>query len=180
MEPSPARVLSLNREIFSYVPTDRHLHANYKLALARNIAGLPWWLSGEESACNPGDQVWSPGWEGPLEKEMATHPVFLPEEPHGQRSLAGYSPWDCKELDMAEWLTLSRALPVTEQRGRLPSAPWRSKPVLLRLLNLQRHLKESGCSETICAPWDLMGQVFRWLDIFRNRFHDPNLCISSI
>ena len=22
--------------------------------------------------------------------------------PHGQRSLAGYSPWDCKELDMTE------------------------------------------------------------------------------
>ena len=25
--------------------------------------------------------------------------VFLPGEFHGQRSLAGYSPWDCKELD---------------------------------------------------------------------------------
>ena len=24
------------------------------------------------------------------------------ENPHGQRSLAGYSPWDRKELDMAE------------------------------------------------------------------------------
>ena len=28
--------------------------------------------------------------------------VFLPGKPHGQRSLAGYSPWDHKELDMAE------------------------------------------------------------------------------
>ena len=26
-------------------------------------------------------------------------PVFLPEESHGQRSLAGYSPWGSKELD---------------------------------------------------------------------------------
>ena len=26
-------------------------------------------------------------------------PVFLPEEPHGQRSLAGYSPWGRKESD---------------------------------------------------------------------------------
>ena len=25
--------------------------------------------------------------------------VFLPGESHGQRSLAGYSPWDCRELD---------------------------------------------------------------------------------
>ena len=35
-------------------------------------------------------QVQSLGGEDPLEKEMATHPVFLPGESHGQRSLAGY------------------------------------------------------------------------------------------
>ena len=27
-----------------------------------------------------------------LEEGVATHPVFLPGESHGQRSLAGYSP----------------------------------------------------------------------------------------
>ena len=27
------------------------------------------------------------------------------ENPHGQRSLAGYSPWGCKESDMTEQLT---------------------------------------------------------------------------
>ena len=42
------------------------------------------------------------GREDPLEKEMAPTPVFLPEESHGQGSLAGYSPWGCKELDMTE------------------------------------------------------------------------------
>ena len=26
-------------------------------------------------------------------------PAFLPGKFHGQRSLAGYSPWSCKELD---------------------------------------------------------------------------------
>ena len=31
-------------------------------------------------------------------------PVFLPGESHGQRSLAGYSPWGRKESDMTEWL----------------------------------------------------------------------------
>ena len=37
--------------------------------------------------------------------------VFLPGKFHGQRSLVGYSPWGCKELesDMAEWLSLSVA-----------------------------------------------------------------------
>ncbi|KAM7233308.1 hypothetical protein CapIbe_015444, partial [Capra ibex] len=29
-------------------------------------------------------------------------PVFLPGKSHGQRSLVGYSPWGCKELDMTE------------------------------------------------------------------------------
>ena len=29
-------------------------------------------------------------------------PVFLPGKSHGQRSLAGYSPWGRKELDMTE------------------------------------------------------------------------------
>ena len=29
-------------------------------------------------------------------------PEFMPENPRGQRCLAGYSPWDCKELDMSE------------------------------------------------------------------------------
>ena len=33
----------------------------------------------------------------PLEKGKATHPVFLPGKFHGQRSLAGYSPWSHKE-----------------------------------------------------------------------------------
>ena len=31
-------------------------------------------------------------------------PGFLPRESHGQRSLAGYSPWECKESDMTERL----------------------------------------------------------------------------
>ena len=33
---------------------------------------------------------------------MATTLVFLLGESHGQRSLAGYSPQSCKELDMTE------------------------------------------------------------------------------
>ena len=37
----------------------------------------------------------------PLEKEMETHPSTPAWEIHGQRSLAGYSPWGC-ESDLAE------------------------------------------------------------------------------
>ena len=32
-------------------------------------------------------------------------PVFLPGKSHGQRSLVGYSPWGCRELDMTERLS---------------------------------------------------------------------------
>ena len=49
------------------------------------------------------DSVGSLGWEDALEKEMATPtPVFLPGEFHGQRSLAGYIPWGCKESGTTE------------------------------------------------------------------------------
>ena len=43
--------------------------------------------------------------EDPLEEEMVTHPVFLPGESHGQRSLVGYSSQGHKESDMTEQLT---------------------------------------------------------------------------
>ena len=33
-------------------------------------------------------------------------PVFLPEKSHGQRSLAGYSPWGCQEPDTTEQLRM--------------------------------------------------------------------------
>ena len=45
-------------------------------------------------------QVQSRGRKDPLRREWQPTPVFLPGECHGQRSLAGYSPWDCKESDM--------------------------------------------------------------------------------
>ena len=35
----------------------------------------------------------------PLEKEMATHSSIPAQEIQGQRKLAGYSAWGCKESD---------------------------------------------------------------------------------
>jgi len=48
--------------------------------------------------------TWVPslGWEGPLEEGMATHSSILAWRIHGQRSLAGYSLWGCKESGMTE------------------------------------------------------------------------------
>ena len=58
---------------------------------------------GKKSACSAGDLGSIPGLGGfPGEREWQLTPVFLPGESHGQRSLAGYSPWGCKESDTTE------------------------------------------------------------------------------
>ena len=51
--------------------------------------------------------IQSLGWKDPWRRKWQPTPVFLPGEFHGQRSLAGYSPWGCKESDTTEQLTLS-------------------------------------------------------------------------
>ena len=47
--------------------------------------------------------VQSLGWENPWRREWQPTPVFLPGKPRGERSLAGYSPWDCR----ASWSRLA-------------------------------------------------------------------------
>ena len=55
-------------------------------------------------------------WEDPLEKETAIPtPVLLPGELHEQRSLADYSPWDCRESDMTERLTHTYTLEMDDE-----------------------------------------------------------------
>ena len=48
----------------------------------------------------------------PWRREWQPTPVFLPREVHEQRSLAVYSPWDCKESDMTDCQPLSMPCPV--------------------------------------------------------------------
>ena len=56
--------------------------------------------NGKDSACNAGD----PG-SIPWRREWLRTPVFLSGEFHGQRSLAGYSPWVLNESNPTERLT---------------------------------------------------------------------------
>ena len=66
--------------------------------------------AGKESACNAGDLGSIPGLRrapggghgNPLQYSCL-------ENPHGQRTLAGYSPWGCKELDTTEQLGKAQA-----------------------------------------------------------------------
>ena len=46
----------------------------------------------------------------PWRRAWQPTPTFLPGEFHGQRSLAGYSPWGCKGLDRTERVTYTPAI----------------------------------------------------------------------
>ena len=85
---------------------------------------FPGGSEGKESACNAGD----PGsWVGtiPWRKKWLPTPVFLPGEFYGQRSLVGYSPWGCKELNTTERLTVSLSYCNLQGSG-LSSLPYTS------------------------------------------------------
>ena len=69
---------------------------------------------GKESDDGAGDLVWSLVWEDPLRRKWLSTPGFLDGEFHGQRSLAGYSPWGRKESDMTERLKLWRWLSISD------------------------------------------------------------------
>ena len=62
-------------------------------------------------------RVRSSGQEDPVKEGMASIPVFLTGESHGQRDLVGYSPQGHKELDMTE---------VTEHVHKLLQTEFRS------------------------------------------------------
>ena len=73
------------------------------------MLGLPCWLRGKESTCNAGDLASIPGLQrSPGGGHCNPFQYSCLENPHGQRSLAGYSPWCRKELDTTEWLSSSR------------------------------------------------------------------------
>ena len=67
--------------------------------------GFPGGSDGNASAYNVGDLGSTPG-SGRSPEERHGNPLQYSclENPHGQRSLAGYSPWDYKESDMTEQL----------------------------------------------------------------------------
>ena len=72
-----------------------HWVAFFSNDICRHL-GFPRGSDGKESVCSAGDPGLIPWLESSLEKRMATTPVFLPAEFHGQRSPAGYRPWVAK------------------------------------------------------------------------------------
>ena len=64
------------------------------------------WLEENTGVKYPQAGNWVDGLQVSLQSQWQPTPVFLPGESHGQRSLAGYSSWGCKELDTTKRLTL--------------------------------------------------------------------------
>ena len=62
--------------------------------------GFPGGSDGKQFACNAGDPAVTPGW-GRYPGEGNGNPLQYSRlgNPHGQRSLAGYSPWGREESD---------------------------------------------------------------------------------
>ena len=59
----------------------------------------------------------------PWSRKWQPTPVFLPGGSHGQRSLAGYSPWGGRELDRTERLTHTRV-----------PYPYKTFPVMVQIM----------------------------------------------
>ena len=72
--------------------------------------------AGKESICKEGDPGLIPGW-GSSPGEGTEYPLQYPclENPYGQRSLEGYSPWSCKESNKTERLSTANRHPKLTQ-----------------------------------------------------------------
>ena len=58
--------------------------------------GLPWWLSGKQSACQCGCHPWVR--KIPWKRKWHLTPVFLPGKSHGWGSLVDNGQWSCKTV----------------------------------------------------------------------------------
>ena len=100
------------------------------------LLGLPWWLR-RWRICPQWRRCGFDPWVGtiPWRRERQHIPAFLPGKSHGQRILAGYSPWGHTELDATERASLTRWTWVWVNSG---SWWWTGRPGVLRLMGSQR------------------------------------------
>ena len=95
--------------------------------------GLPWWSSGWESTLQCRRLRLNP-WVGKISwrREQLSTPMFWPGEFHGQRNLAGYSPWDCKESDMTEQFSLHYLQQSQTEATQRSFNRWKDKQIVFQ------------------------------------------------
>ena len=105
----------------------KYLYSLYILHLCKQQHGFPGASAGKESSCNVGDLCSIPGL-GRSPGGGHGHPLQYSclKNSCGQRSLAGYSPWDHKESDSTEWLSLSNSSKTVSFCGTLQQADYQS------------------------------------------------------
>ena len=80
-------------------------------------------------------------------------PVFLPGDSHGERSLVGYGPWGCKELDITEGLKNNKPAPGLAWRSlRSASKKECQVPLLLSVASPTRKCLGSHCNADSWVP----------------------------
>ena len=89
----------------------KHTHLSFPPSLCKHFNfskyGLPWWLSGKESACQCrrhkkcGFDPWVR--KMPWRRKRQPIPVFLPGKFHGERKVLGYSPGESKSRTQLIW-----------------------------------------------------------------------------
>ena len=128
--------------VLHYLAENSLLLVNSLNQLFYNFTGLPWWLKVKNLPVV--QETWvrkiTPDQENTLEKGMATTPVLLLGESHGQRILVGYSPWGHKESEATEQLKYTHRL-AEHSMGNPDCLPQSSSPGS-RLMLPQR----TGCS----------------------------------
>ena len=78
--------------------------------------GFPGGSGVKVSVWNAGDLGLIPGsGRSPWRRKWQPTPAFSPGESHGQRSLAGYSPWGHKESDTTEQLNKNKKQSSSDQ-----------------------------------------------------------------
>ena len=104
----------------------------------------------------------------PQRRKWQTSPIFLPEESHGQRSLAGYSSRDLQRVKH-DWSDLAW------KDSRLAVHLWRLGSGIL-------HLPVKSVAWTTWSPLDCLGhpvQNSSWTETLLIRFHNVSTYLTS-
>ena len=136
------------------------------------VIRVPWWVSGKESACSAGDLGSIPGSRrSPGGRRGDPTPVLLPGESHGQRSLAGYSPWGYTELDTTE---------ATKQQQQQWLMMLTTFSMCLLVIRLSVFVKYSVKYFPITTFLQGRGWGFGFLYCSRILLHIPNISLLSV
>ena len=122
------------------------------------LLGFPCGSAGEESDCNEGDLVQSLDWEDPLEKVKGCPLQYsCPREFHEL-----YSPWDGKEVDTPERLSLSDSLNIgclrEIKKGKTIRGPHYIKYYLIECLAHTVYKYFFICSLFLYTEWKILLQ----------------------